>query len=92
MSDEQNQPENEIEAAHPRKNPIRLGVDALKGLSLSVPARVQAILDSDELPVLKPGPCQSEHSLAAALDSMVGSPVREPARFDPTFDDIRGSH
>jgi hypothetical protein len=52
---------------------------------------VQALLSSDELPVLKPGPCQSEHSLAAALDSMVAKPVREPARFDPTFDDLSGA-
>lgn len=91
MSDHDQQPGETNDASSSRKNPLRLGVDALKGLSLSVPSRVQALLASDELPVLKPGPCQSEHSLAAALDSMVAKPVREPARFDPTFDDMTGT-
>jgi len=91
MSERDQQPEQTSDASAPKKNPIRLGVDALKGLSLSVPSRVHHLLASDELPVLKPGPCQSEHSLAAALDSMVAKPVREPARFDPTFDDMTGA-
>lgn len=69
-------------------NPIRLAVDAFRGLPISIPERVQAILSSKEMPVLTPGPCQSEHSLAAALGLIGCADAGEPARIDPSFSDV----
>lgn len=68
----------------------RLRLTAFDGLSLSVPGRVHFLSSFTERPVLQPGPCQSDHSLASALD---GLPIVSgwQATFDPSFTSPSGA-
>jgi hypothetical protein len=70
----------------PGRRAPRLRVDALKGLSLGVPQRVHALLAAEDA-CLTPGPCQSEHSLTAALGDANGAASAQPAQNDPEFVD-----
>lgn len=66
-------------------NSIRRGLEVLRGLALSVPDRFKSLLEQPDVPVLEPGPCQSDHSLAAALDTIGCSQSDRLATADPTF-------
>ena len=77
--------EGEVSAKRSRTPKLRL--DALKGLSLGVPQRIHAILAAEDA-CLTPGPCQSEHTLAAALGLEGADGAARPAQNDPTFGEL----
>jgi hypothetical protein len=70
----------------PRKpKRINLRLEALEGMAIGVPARIKVLIESAEPVVLQPGPCQSDHSLSSAIDSMGGTDRADQVTQDPSF-------
>lgn len=72
------------ETPAPTRHWLRESASAFEGLSIGLPERTQILIDHHDKS-LTPSPCQSQHTLAAALSHIGSSSPASAVAVDPSF-------